>query len=138
MPLYDILNEFQKGSSHMAAVVKTKGKSRKPPTLEEEPNEERVTFQYSQSATPNRSSKQGDKAESVTIDVETAARLTAQTNGVPYSAEDIEEGEVIGIITLEDVFEELLQVLLIVSLPKSSKNKFLARPLLNVGESMIV
>ncbi|PWA72776.1 hypothetical protein CTI12_AA268870 [Artemisia annua] len=109
MPLYDILNEFQKGSSHMAAVVKTKGKSRKPPTLEEEPNEERVTFQYSQSATPNRSSKQGDKAESVTIDVETAARLTAQTNGVPYSAEDIEEGEVIGIITLEDVFEELLQ-----------------------------
>lgn len=109
MPLYDILNEFQKGSSHMAAVVKTKGKSRKPPTLEEEPNQETVTFQYSQSATPNRSSKQGDKAESVTIDVETAARLTAQTNGVPYSAEDIEEGEVIGIITLEDVFEELLQ-----------------------------
>ncbi|XP_062119159.1 DUF21 domain-containing protein At4g14240-like, partial [Humulus lupulus] len=30
MPLYDILNEFQKGSSHMAAVVKTKGKSKLP------------------------------------------------------------------------------------------------------------
>ncbi|KAG9138499.1 hypothetical protein Leryth_012777 [Lithospermum erythrorhizon] len=29
MPLYDILNEFQKGSSHMAAVVKVK--SKKPP-----------------------------------------------------------------------------------------------------------
>ncbi|CAI0430191.1 unnamed protein product [Linum tenue] len=28
MPLYDILNEFQKGSSHMAAVVRAKGKSK--------------------------------------------------------------------------------------------------------------
>ncbi|GJN14293.1 hypothetical protein PR202_gb01097 [Eleusine coracana subsp. coracana] len=53
MPLYDILNEFQKGSSHMAAVV--------------------------------------------------------NGNTTPKSSEDIDDGEVIGIITLEDVFEELLQ-----------------------------
>nr|XP_043623500.1 DUF21 domain-containing protein At4g14240-like [Erigeron canadensis] len=116
MPLYDILNEFQKGSSHMAAVVKTKGKGRKPPALEEEPNQETISIRYSQSATP-QPSKEGEKGDSVTIDVDTSARFThtfsmqrdAATNGAPYSTEDIEEGEVIGIITLEDVFEELLQ-----------------------------
>ncbi|KAK1416998.1 hypothetical protein QVD17_26120 [Tagetes erecta] len=102
MPLYDILNEFQKGSSHMAAVVKTKGKGRKPPTLDEEPSQE---TQYSQSKKPLLS-KQGEKADNVIIDVE---KVAGQTNGVPYTTEDIEEGEVIGIITLEDVFEELLQ-----------------------------
>ncbi|KAI3715397.1 hypothetical protein L6452_22379 [Arctium lappa] len=117
MPLYDILNEFQKGSSHMAAVVKTKGKSRKTPTLEEEPNQGTISSQYFQSTT-RWPSKHSEKPDNIVIDVEKAPRVTTQTfskqgdagpNGVPYSTEDIEEGEVIGIITLEDVFEELLQ-----------------------------
>ncbi|KAI3701881.1 hypothetical protein L6452_27321 [Arctium lappa] len=106
MPLYDILNEFQKGGSHMAAVVKTKGKSRKPPSLEEK-NEERTISSKDCQSTTARPSKHGEKGESIVIDMEKSSKQ--MTNGMSYSLEDIEEGEVIGIITLEDVFEELLQ-----------------------------
>lgn len=110
MPLYDILNEFQKGSSHMAAVVKAKGKSKKPPSVvdEEKPD----------AGTTTQLSKQDEKSESVVVDIDKASRPNRQTsakhsdpviNGLPHSSEDIEEGDVVGIITLEDVFEELLQ-----------------------------
>ncbi|KAJ9550463.1 hypothetical protein OSB04_014508 [Centaurea solstitialis] len=112
MPLYDILNEFQKGGSHMAAVVKTKGISRKPPSLEEKNEEKTVSSKDSQSTSP-RPTKHGEKRENIVIDMEKSAKETtdesSKTNGMLYSLEDIEEGEVIGIITLEDVFEELLQ-----------------------------
>ncbi|XBJ10339.1 hypothetical protein VPH35_015223 [Triticum aestivum] len=117
MPLYDILNEFQKGSSHMAAVVKARPKN--PPADTTEPNMEAAGA--TQLTAPLLSNAE-ERAESVVVDIEAPhSRQTngnkhhsvqqndKPSNGVGRSSEDIEEGEVIGIITLEDVFEELLQ-----------------------------
>lgn len=123
MPLYDILNEFQKGSSHMAAVVKAKGKSKTlPPTVEGEKSEEnKANGENSQLTTPLLS-KQDEALDSVVVEIDRPSRSTklnrppslqhngTATTGLPHSLEDIEDGEVVGIITLEDVFEELLQV----------------------------
>lgn len=118
MPLYDILNEFQKGSSHMAAVVKSKSNKAKnlSPTIEADKVEEsKAASGDSQLTTPLLHKRDG-KSDSVILDIEKAPRPAkvndAASNGIPqaHSSEDIEDGEVIGIITLEDVFEELLQV----------------------------
>ncbi|KAH9729953.1 hypothetical protein KPL70_009509 [Citrus sinensis] len=112
MPLYDILNEFQKGSSHMAAVVKVKGKSKKSqsislgekfggnettPLLTNDVTSESVVVGIDRTSRPNTNNQS------------LPPQLGAAAENLPYSLEDIEEGVVIGIITLEDVFEELLQ-----------------------------
>ena len=75
MPLYDILNEFQKGSSHMAAVVKTNGKNRNPPSslCKEKPEERKVDSGDSQLTTPLLS-KPDDKPENVVVDIERSLR----------------------------------------------------------------
>lgn len=125
MPLYDILNEFQKGSSHMAAVVKViKGKIKAlPPTLDgEESEENKVSDTESQLTTPLLR-KHDENPDSVVLDIDKNSKTSvisrqssyrrndaSSTNVLNHYAEDIEDGEVIGIITLEDVFEELLQV----------------------------
>ncbi|XP_010532709.1 PREDICTED: DUF21 domain-containing protein At4g14240-like [Tarenaya hassleriana] len=112
MPLYDILNEFQKGSSHMAAVVKVKGKTKIPPStvVEEKSEETDAQTDDSQLTTPLLSK------EDVIVNIEKINKQShlqnneTGANGYPsHASEDIEDGEVIGIITLEDVFEELLQ-----------------------------
>ncbi|CAN7015542.1 hypothetical protein Bca4012_032017 [Brassica carinata] len=112
MPLYDILNEFQKGSSHMAAVVKVKGKNKVPPsTLLEENSEESNDSDLTASLLLKREGNH----DNVIVQIDKANRQSFYQNnetvphGFTHTSEDIEDGEVIGIITLEDVFEELLQ-----------------------------
>ncbi|KAE8676864.1 DUF21 domain-containing protein [Hibiscus syriacus] len=113
MPLYDILNEFQKGSSHMAAVVKVKGKTKDRQFVDdgERFDKHRVANGDSQ-LTDHLLTKYDTLSDSVIVDVEKSSIVTKTTQ--PKStlqgfSEDTEDGEVIGIITLEDVFEELLQ-----------------------------
>ncbi|WZZ84098.1 hypothetical protein YC2023_104670 [Brassica napus] len=126
MPLYDILNEFQKGNSHMAAVVKVKHKDKKKNTQlmsNGEPPKEEYMNSYSSPLLTAPLLKHVDERhhDVVVVDIDKAPTHVEirgrnfQQNGLvtredlPRLLEDNEDAEVIGIITLEDVFEELLQ-----------------------------
>lgn len=109
MPLYDILNEFQKGSSHMAAVVKVRGKEKKLLPSNGLVGEKKSTKGDSQLKIPLLD-KFGKKQNTVVVNIDKPQQNGFVTYNSKLDLEDVEDGEVIGIITLEDVFEELLQV----------------------------
>ncbi|KAL1193997.1 DUF21 domain-containing protein [Cardamine amara subsp. amara] len=126
LPLYDILNEFQKGHSHMAVVVRQCDKIHPLPSNdganetvmevrvdvdnERSPQEKKLKRRRSLQkwkSFPNRvnSFKAGSRSKRWSNDND-ADILQLNEHPLPKLAE---EEEAVGIITMEDVIEELLQ-----------------------------
>ncbi|KAF2320745.1 hypothetical protein GH714_030481 [Hevea brasiliensis] len=122
LPLYDILNEFQKGHSHMAVVVrqcnkteeKTTGDAASYPVKEvrvdidgeKPPQENALKIRRRRSFPSSRSNSfKGSRSKKWTKDIDSDI-LHINGNPLPQIPE---EEETVGIITMEDVIEELLQ-----------------------------
>ncbi|CAK9176917.1 unnamed protein product [Ilex paraguariensis] len=124
LPLYAILNEFQNGHSHMAVVVKSKNdcndtsEKAKPKhdmlkmntnsnLTEKKAAEKGVDYQYGQHKQLNIS-RYASSVASSDMETQSPAVHGKITNEVLESFSDLEE-EIVGIITMEDVLEQLLQ-----------------------------
>lgn len=135
VPLYDILNEFQKGHSHLAVVYKdlneTKDEARlefrdscrkprgKPETLRKDLKEDGLSSTTQSSGIKlNSEDAQSPAAIQVKKIPSTIPSFKKRHQGCSYCILDIENNpvpefpsdeEVVGVITMEDVIEELLQ-----------------------------
>ncbi|KAI7751557.1 hypothetical protein M8C21_021441 [Ambrosia artemisiifolia] len=104
MPLYDILNEFQKGGSHMAAVVKVKSKKHPPADVSDGKLAGKKQNKNSQLTKPLLPKLE---ESNVVVNIDKTLESTVQHTGPPTKGlrcvtDDEEDGDVIGIITLED------------------------------------
>ncbi|KAL4361195.1 hypothetical protein GQ457_04G000860 [Hibiscus cannabinus] len=126
LPLYDILNEFQKGHSHMAVVVRQCKKTEQPPSDDSSMSpltEVKVDIDGEKHPQDNalrrkRSLKSWKSFPATHNSFKSGSRSRKWTKGMDSDILHLngnplptlpEEEEAVGIITMEDVIEELLQ-----------------------------
>ncbi|KAF8406169.1 hypothetical protein HHK36_008249 [Tetracentron sinense] len=128
LPLYDILNEFQKGHSHMAVVIRQNNKMVEQPAskspAEDSVKDVRVDIDDEKHPREKKSKRSLQKLKSFPSSANNS-NMGTQTQRSKKWARDIysdvlqiddnplpnltEKEEAVGIITMEDVIEELLQ-----------------------------